>query len=86
MALLLRDEDLFCPACRGGGDLWVSSADPREVNCKECRKKWNHAELKAICRRLIKRAKEANGDQHRAACLRILMQHTINPFTGRCLA
>lgn len=56
MALFLRDEDLFCPDCREGGDLRERSDDPREVTCGKCGKKWNHAELKTICRRLIKRA------------------------------
>ncbi len=77
---------LFCPHCKEDGDLWKNPRLHFEITCETCGRKWEYIELKEICYRLIKRAEANRGSQHYADCFRILMQHTINPFTGRTYA
>ena len=84
--VFMRDENLFCPVCKESGDLWIYPTKFYEVACERCGCKWERDKLVRICTRLIKRAEEKRSSQHWAACLRIQMQHTTNPFTGKCLA
>jgi uncharacterized protein YbaR (Trm112 family) len=86
MAFFVKDKDLFCPHCKNDGDLWISPTRNYEVTCKKCKRVWGRAELSEICIMVGKRAEEVARFQYWAACLRILMQHTINPYTGRRLA
>lgn len=82
----LPNIELFCPNCKECGDLWESPRLHFETTCKTCGQKWEKIELKEICYRIIKKAEADRSSQHYAGCLRILMQHTINPFTGRTYA
>ena len=82
--MLDPDIELFCPNCKG--DLWISPREFYRVECMLCGGKWEDNELREICFRLIQKARADRSFQHWAVCLRIQMQHTINPFTGRCYA
>lgn len=84
--MALGKVDIFCPDCKGGGGLWVYPRRFFEVECRNCKKKWEYHELKEICAMLAKKAESDRSFQHWAVCLRIQMQHTINPFTGKCYA
>ena len=79
----LPNIELFCPHCKERGKLWEN---PRLYFEMTCGRKWEYIELKEICYRIIHKAESNRSSQHYAACLRILMQHTINPFTGRTYA
>lgn len=84
--VVLIQIDLFCPHCKENGDLWTSPREFYRVECKICKRKWEHNELNKICLMLVKKAKRDRSFQHWAECLRIQLQHTINPFTGRYYA
>lgn len=84
--MALTQVDLFCPHCKENGDLLISPRYFYKVECKKCAREWGHYELNEICLMLNRKAESDRSFQHWAGCLRILMQHTINPFTGRCYA
>ncbi|KKM80208.1 hypothetical protein LCGC14_1342220 [marine sediment metagenome] len=77
---------LFCPNCKEKGVLWVRPRLCYRVECEVCGGKWENNELREICFRLIEKARADRMFQHWAVCLGIQMQHTINPYTGRCYA
>ena len=81
--MALKQIDLFCPDCKEQGKLWITPKDFYRVNCEKCGMEWEHNELNEICWKLIKRAESDRKFQWWSACLRIQMQHNINPVTGR---
>ena len=82
--MALTQVDLICPHCKENGELWVSPRDCYRVECRECGKKWEHNELNEICTMLIKKAESDRSFKHWTDCLRIQMQHMIDPYTGKC--
>lgn len=84
--MVLAEVDLFCPCCEESGNLWVSPTYFYRVECKMCGKKWAYNELNKICTKLVQKAKSDRSFQWWADCLKIQMQHMINPFTGKCYA
>ncbi len=84
--MALPQESLFCPDCMESGELLINPRNYYEVSCTTCGQKWEHNELNGICHRLINRAESDRSFKHWAACLRIQMQHTINPNTGMTYA
>ncbi len=82
--MALPKVDLFCPNCKENGALWVYPRQDFEVKCRGCGKKWEYNKLKEICMIMIQKASEDRRFQWWADCLRIQMQHTINPYTGKC--
>ena len=84
--MALAQVDLICPHCKESGDLWVSPRKFYSVECRECGRRWDYKELNEICMRLIQKARSDRKFQWWAECLKIQMQHTINPFTGKCYA
>lgn len=81
--LYLKDEELFCPYCSTNEYLWIKPTYFYKVICKKCGKQWEYNKLVKICVRLIKKAIEYKSSQWDVICYRILLRHTINPFTGK---
>ncbi|KKN47752.1 hypothetical protein LCGC14_0659860 [marine sediment metagenome] len=55
--------ELFCPDCKGDGDLWENPRLNYETTCKNCGHQWEYIELKEICHRLKQKEKE-NGNSN----------------------
>ena len=84
--MALTQIDLICPDCKVGGSLWISPREFYNVECRTCGRKWGRDELNEICTRLAQKAKVDRNFKWWADCLRIQMQHMINPFTGKSYA
>lgn len=84
--MALKPIELFCPKCKENGALWIYPREFYRVKCEACGREWEKNEINEICTKLIKKAESNRMFRHWAGCLRIQMQHTINPFTGRCYA
>lgn len=56
--MALPKVDLFCPHCsKESGDLWENPRRFFEVECRNCKKKWDYNELNEICTKLIRKEK-----------------------------
>lgn len=77
--MALKKVDIFCPDCKDGGDLWVYPRRCFEVECRNCKKKWEYNELKEICTMLVKKAKADRSFQYKDAIIFLL---AILLFTG----
>jgi hypothetical protein len=84
--MALKPITIFCPNCCKDDDLWISPREYYKVECKSCGRKWERNELNEICTKLVNKAKTDRKFQWWSECLRIQMQHTINPFTGNTYA